>query len=103
MGFSPGPLPLLFSLSSPQGICFTLLHIGAFDARMFPDLIALLRARGFRFITLEQAMSDPAYQTDPAIGLPGGGGFQELIAASPKLPFPPNQKPYKQLENACTH
>ena len=79
-----------------------LLHIGAFDAKMFPELIALLRERGFRFITLQQAMSDPAYANDPAIGMPGGGAFQELVAASRKMLFPPATKPYKWLDAVCT-
>lgn len=45
-----------------------LLHIGAFDARMFDRLIALYRAQGFSFVTLEQAESDPVYAPylDPA-------------------------------------
>jgi peptidoglycan/xylan/chitin deacetylase (PgdA/CDA1 family) len=45
-----------------------LLHIGAFEARTLPKLIALYRARGFKFVTLEKAEADPyctAY-TDPA-------------------------------------
>jgi peptidoglycan-N-acetylglucosamine deacetylase len=37
-----------------------LMHIGAFDARMMPRLLALYRARGFRFVTLAKAAADPA-------------------------------------------
>jgi peptidoglycan/xylan/chitin deacetylase (PgdA/CDA1 family) len=38
-----------------------LLHVGAFDARMAPRLLALYKARGVRLVTLEQAEQDPAY------------------------------------------
>ncbi len=37
-----------------------LMHIGAFDARMLPRLLALYRASGFRFVPLPQAARDPA-------------------------------------------
>ena len=80
-----------------------LLHAGAFDARMLPDLIALLRARGFSFITLPEALSDPAYTTAVPFGYPGGGALQELEAARRKVPFPPNAKPYSELEKMCSH
>lgn len=44
-----------------------LLHVGAFDARMLPRLLALYREMGFRFIPLEQAQRDKFYTaTDPA-------------------------------------
>lgn len=44
-----------------------LLHVGAFDARMLPRLLALYREMGFRFIPLEQARRDKFYAaTDPA-------------------------------------
>lgn len=52
--------------------CVLLLHVTAFNAKMLPDLIAQLRERGFTFITLPGALSDPAYRIDPAIGYPGG-------------------------------
>jgi peptidoglycan-N-acetylglucosamine deacetylase len=78
-----------------------LLHIGAFDAKMLPNLIALLRSRGFGFTTLEQAQSDPAYREDPNIGYPGGGALQELAAAARKIRFPSNSKPYKELDAMC--
>ncbi len=36
-----------------------LMHVGAFDARMLPRLLKLYRDRGFSFVTLAQAESDP--------------------------------------------
>lgn len=78
-----------------------LLHVTAFTAKMLPDLVAQLRERGFTFITLREALSDPAYTIDPAIGYPGGGAIQETLAAARKLPFPPSVKPTKWLENTC--
>jgi peptidoglycan/xylan/chitin deacetylase (PgdA/CDA1 family) len=78
-----------------------LMHVGAFDARMLPDLLALYRAKGVKFISLPDAMSDPAYQDDPDIGEPNGGAFLELMMQKKKLKFPPNTKPYKELEAMC--
>lgn len=78
-----------------------LLHIGAFDAKVLPDLIALFRRRGFTFITLPEAMKDPAYQEDPDIALKYGGAFQEQVAPSRNMEIPPNSKPYKELEATC--
>lgn len=78
-----------------------LLHVTAFNAKMLPDLIAQLHARGFTFITLPQALRDDAYSIDPAIGYPGGGAIQEVLAAARKLPFPPALKPNAWLEKTC--
>jgi peptidoglycan/xylan/chitin deacetylase (PgdA/CDA1 family) len=78
-----------------------LLHVGAFDARMLPHLIALFRERGFTFVTLPQAESNPAYAFDPNIGYPGGGTLQELVAKVKGVNFPDNTKPYKQLDSMC--
>jgi peptidoglycan/xylan/chitin deacetylase (PgdA/CDA1 family) len=78
-----------------------LMHAGAFDAKMLPQLIALFRSKGFQFITLEQAEKDPAYNFDPDIGYPGGGTMQELTAKVKGVNFPDNTKPYKQLDAMC--
>jgi peptidoglycan/xylan/chitin deacetylase (PgdA/CDA1 family) len=78
-----------------------LLHVTAFNAKMLPDLIAQLRDRGFTFITLPEALKDPAYAIDPAIGYQGGGPIQELLTAAKKLPFPPAVKPNAWLEKTC--
>jgi peptidoglycan/xylan/chitin deacetylase (PgdA/CDA1 family) len=78
-----------------------LLHIGVFDAKMLPDLINLFRRRGFTFTTLPEAMKDPVYREDPDMALKSGGAFQEQVAAARHVKFPPNAKPYKELEAAC--
>jgi peptidoglycan/xylan/chitin deacetylase (PgdA/CDA1 family) len=78
-----------------------LLHIGAFDAKMLPDLIDLFRQRGFTFTTLPEAMKDPVYREDPDMALKYGGAFQEQVAAARHIKIPPNTKPYKELEATC--
>ena len=78
-----------------------LIHIGAFDARMLPELLALYRSRGVRFISLGDAISDPAYRDDPDIGDATGGAHLELMMRSKQLEFPPNTKPYKELDGTC--
>jgi hypothetical protein len=78
-----------------------LMHVGAFDARMLPRLIALFRAKGFQFVTLQQAESDPAYSFDPDIGHPGGGTLMELVAQVKKVNFPDNTEPDKKLDAVC--
>jgi peptidoglycan/xylan/chitin deacetylase (PgdA/CDA1 family) len=78
-----------------------LLHVTAFNAKMLPDLIAQLRERGFSFITLPEALRDPAYTIDPAVGYAGGGAMQETLAFARKLPFPPAVKPNAWLDRTC--
>lgn len=78
-----------------------LMHVGAFDARMLPELIALFRGRGFRFTTLQEAMSDPIYKVDPKVPTPGGTTFNEMIAAERKVAVPDAQEPDKMLDQIC--
>jgi peptidoglycan-N-acetylglucosamine deacetylase len=39
------------------------LHVNQMTADVLDDLLALFERHGYRFITLEQALADPAYQT----------------------------------------
>lgn len=78
-----------------------LLHIGAFDAEMLPDLIALYRSRGFTFISLAEAEKDSAYSDDPDLPLKYGGTLLEQMMSAKKLKAPANSKPYKELEAIC--
>jgi peptidoglycan/xylan/chitin deacetylase (PgdA/CDA1 family) len=78
-----------------------LLHVGAFDAHMLPRLIALFRVRGFQFVTLPQAESDPAYSFDPNIGYPYGGTMMELVSHIEGVNYPDNKYPEKELNAMC--
>ncbi|CAN5734384.1 polysaccharide deacetylase family protein [soil metagenome] len=78
-----------------------LLHIGAFDAQMFPQLIELFRQRGFTFISMTDALKDPVFKEDPNTALKYGGAFQEQWFAAKHLKVPPGTKPYKELEAVC--
>ncbi len=60
-----------------------LMHVGAFDARMLPRLLALYREMGFRFVTLAEAEADPYYAA--AIDLTRSGPSPSL-AGSPAMP-----------------
>jgi peptidoglycan-N-acetylglucosamine deacetylase len=78
-----------------------LMHVGAFDARMLPELIALFRSRGFHFVTLEEAMSDPIYRADPKVPAPGGNTFNELVATERKVNVPDAEEPEAMLDRLC--
>jgi peptidoglycan-N-acetylglucosamine deacetylase len=66
-----------------------LLHIGAFEARALPGLIALYKSKGFKFVTLEQAEADPYYKafTDP--GQPSPPKNMEEVMAGRGMAVPP--------------
>ena len=78
-----------------------LLHIGSFDARMFPRLVQLLRSRGFTCVSLQQAQQDPAYAHDPNQSLVHGGPLQHQEYVARHLTYPPLNSPTKQLDTLC--
>ncbi len=63
-----------------------LIHANALNADTVEELIAATRRRGYRFITLETAMQDPAYQR--AEGYNGGAGISwiQRWAMAEKMP-----------------
>jgi len=78
-----------------------LMHVGAFDAEILPRLLALYRDRGFEFVTLEQAESDPAYQIDTDLRLPPGADTLEAEMAARQLAIPSRPSYAAQLEATC--
>jgi peptidoglycan-N-acetylglucosamine deacetylase len=49
-----------------------LIHASQLNADAMPDLLAMFRRRGYAFVTLEDALADPAYQLpDGYVGLHG--------------------------------
>jgi peptidoglycan/xylan/chitin deacetylase (PgdA/CDA1 family) len=79
-----------------------LLHLGAFSDNILPDLLALLRQKGFKLVTLEEAEKDSAYQADPDAPSRYGGTMLEQWMDVRKMKYPTvPAKPYKELENVC--
>jgi peptidoglycan-N-acetylglucosamine deacetylase len=79
-----------------------LLHLGAFSSTILPDALDLLQKKGFQFVTLEEAESDPAYATDPDAGSKYGGTLLEQWVDAKKIKYPAvKEKPYKDMKEIC--
>jgi peptidoglycan-N-acetylglucosamine deacetylase len=79
-----------------------LLHLGAFSSTILPDAFALLKKKGFKLVTLEEAESDPIYDGDPDAGLHDAGTLLDQWMQVKQIKYPPHaEKPYKELESIC--
>ena len=79
-----------------------LLHLGAFSSTILPDALDLLKKKGFKLVTLEEAQSDPIYDGDPDVGLHDAGTFLDQWMLVKQIKVPPHtEKPYKELESLC--
>jgi peptidoglycan/xylan/chitin deacetylase (PgdA/CDA1 family) len=79
-----------------------LLHLGAFSSTILPDALDLMEKKGFKFVTLEEAESDPAYEGDPDAGSKYGGTLLEEWMDVRKIPYPAvAKKPYKEVREIC--
>lgn len=66
-----------------------LMHIGAIDSYMLPQLLALYRAAGFRFVSVAEAERDPVYREDVRPALPPREATLDGRASISALPHPP--------------
>jgi peptidoglycan-N-acetylglucosamine deacetylase len=78
-----------------------LMHLGAFDARMLPRLLAMYRGRGFEFATLEEVEADDFYKQDTDLRLAPGPDSLEGAVWQRNLPMPPHAVPEPQFEALC--
>ena len=78
-----------------------LMHVGAFDARMLPRLLELYRARGFEFVTLQQAESDEFYRQDTDLNLPPGPDMLEGVASQRHMVLGSGHLPIMQFDSIC--
>jgi peptidoglycan-N-acetylglucosamine deacetylase len=79
-----------------------LMHLGAFSSTILPDAFDLLKKKGFKLVTLEEAESDPAYETDPDVGLHDAGTLLDQMMQVKQFKYPEHaDKPYKQIEAIC--
>jgi len=69
-----------------------LLHVGSFQAHMMPKLIALYKAMGFSFVSLEEATADPFYKAyaDPSLPAPPRSMENILWAKGQQPPASPD-------------
>jgi peptidoglycan-N-acetylglucosamine deacetylase len=65
-----------------------LMHLGALDAELLPQLLAVYKSAGFRFVTLQQAEDDPFYANDLNLSLPGEPDTLEAAAKGKVSPWP---------------
>jgi peptidoglycan/xylan/chitin deacetylase (PgdA/CDA1 family) len=68
-----------------------LMHLGALDARVLPRLLELYKAKGFKFVTLQEAESDPFYKDamDPSLPV-GPETLEGALRAKGQQPPPPS-------------
>ena len=78
-----------------------LMHVSAMSARMMPRVIALYRNAGFRFVSLAQAESDPAYAGDVDLAGPPPPSTQELAKAK-RVTIAPAPDHSARLDAICT-
>jgi peptidoglycan/xylan/chitin deacetylase (PgdA/CDA1 family) len=80
-----------------------LMHAGALDAQMLPQLLALYRSEGFGFTTLPEAERDPFYRIDTDLSLPVGPDTLEEQMHARGLPLParPDAIDLKALDQVC--
>jgi len=76
-------------------------HLGGFETVMLPQLLAFLKEQGFTFVTLPEAEKDSAYKSDPDVPLKDGGTLLDQMMEAKHITFPPNSKPYTQLDALC--
>ncbi|MFZ0322418.1 MAG: polysaccharide deacetylase family protein [Candidatus Sulfotelmatobacter sp.] len=79
-----------------------LMHLGAFSSTILPDALDLLKKKGFKLVTLEEAESDAVYEGDPNAGMHDAGTLLDQWMQVKQIKYPEHaDKPYKQLENIC--
>jgi peptidoglycan/xylan/chitin deacetylase (PgdA/CDA1 family) len=79
-----------------------LMHLGAFSSTILPDALELLKKKGFKLVTLEEAESDAAYEDDPDVGMHDAGTLLDQWMQVKGIKYPEHvEKPYKELEAVC--
>jgi peptidoglycan/xylan/chitin deacetylase (PgdA/CDA1 family) len=79
-----------------------LLHLGAFSSTILPEALDLLKKKGFKLVTLEEAESDPVYEGDPDAGLHDAGTLLDQWMQVKQIKYPDHaEKPYKEIESVC--
>jgi peptidoglycan/xylan/chitin deacetylase (PgdA/CDA1 family) len=78
-----------------------LMHIGAFDARMLPRLLALYRDKGVTLIGLDDAERDPFYRVETNPGLHAGPETLEQAMQARGVTFPARVVQVMPFDTLC--
>jgi peptidoglycan-N-acetylglucosamine deacetylase len=79
-----------------------LTHLGAFSSTILPAALDLLHKKGFQLVTLQEAETDPAYDTDPDVGLHDAGTLLDQMMQVKQIKYPAHaEKPYKEIDAIC--
>jgi len=79
-----------------------LMHLGAFSSKILPEALDLLKKKGFNLVTLEEAESDPAYESDPDVGLHDAGTLLDQWMQVKQIKYPEHaEKPYQEIASVC--
>ena len=78
-----------------------LMHIGALDSHVLPQLLDMYRKTGFRFVSIQQAERDPFYRSDVDPSLPSEPQNLEGSAAARGTKFPPRTDYAPLLDRIC--
>jgi hypothetical protein len=78
-----------------------LMHLGAFDARMMPRLLAQYRQAGVRFVSLDTAMRDAFYRADYDARPADTPTTFEAEATRRGAPIPPKAWSAAALNGVC--
>ena len=79
-----------------------LLHIGSIEAVMLPQLLDLLKQRGFTLVTLAEAESDPVYSMHPDLPDHWDGTFLEQWMRAKRLTMPKDSSDWlAQVDAVC--
>jgi len=79
-----------------------LMHLGAFSSTILPEALDLLKKKGFKLVTLEEAEGDAAYEGDPDAGLHDAGTLLDQWMQVKQIKYPEHaEKPYREVEAVC--
>lgn len=80
----------MFGRDIPQ---ILLTHVNRLNGDALGDILALLQKRGYRFVTLDQALADEAYRTPDHYVGPHGPSWLHRWTVAKKLPLRQREEP----------
>jgi peptidoglycan/xylan/chitin deacetylase (PgdA/CDA1 family) len=80
----------LFGRQVPQ---ILVTHANRINAELMPEWLKLLKARGYSFVSLDEALSDPAYASPDGYIGPGGVSWMDRWSLGLRKPLKPRTAP----------